>query len=243
MNPTADYDLTVIIPIYNDEKDLPQLFDVLESYTMHATVKVCYLLVNDASSDNSLVLMRECCLRRNGFFYLSLERRTGFTGALKAGIMYVASPLMGFMDANLATSPFDFELLLPRRNDVALVCGIRDHSHDSFFTHLHVKLFSKFRRMVTHDDIVDTTCPLKLGKTKVLQALPWYSGMYCFMPALVKLTGQGVATVMVHYERRSKFKSKTRFLMLSSFSDLFVFMWMKHRYVEPAISETNLARR
>ena len=243
MNPTVDYDLTVVIPVYNDQNDLPDLFNELENYSNHSSVKVCYLFVNDASTDKSLSLIRECCLRRNGFYYLSLERRTGFTGALKAGIMDVASPLIGFLDANLHSTPFDFELLLPRRNDVSLVCGIRDHSKDGFFTHLNVIAFSKLRRMVTHDGIVDTTCPIKLGKTKVLQSLPWYSGMYCFLPALVKLTGHGVATVMVHYQKRMKFKHRQRFMMLSSLTDLFVFIWMKHRYVEPAVAETNLARR
>lgn len=245
MNPTADYELTVVIPVYNEQESLPDLFNALENYHRRASISTCFLFVNDCSTDGSFSLIREWCLRQNGFFYISLEHRSGFTGSIKAGLEKVTSPLTGFIDADLRTSPDDFELLLAKRNDVALVCGIRDHSHDNFFTHMGIIAFSKIRRMITHDDIVDTTCPLKLGKTHILKMLPWFSGMHCFLPALVKLTGHGVATVEVRYQRRMKGKSKRSVIRsaLSGMCDLLVFLWMRRRYIEPAVAESNLIQR
>ena len=85
MNQTADYELSVVIPVYNEQESLHDLFDALIAYKQKASVKVCFLFVNDGSSDNSLNLIKQFCLSATDFYYISLEKRSGLTGALKAG--------------------------------------------------------------------------------------------------------------------------------------------------------------
>ena len=105
MNQTADYELSVVIPVYNEQESLHDLFDALIAYKQKASVKVCFLFVNDGSSDNSLNLIKQFCLSATDFYYISLEKRSGLTGALKAGFSEVKSDWVGYMDADLQDPP------------------------------------------------------------------------------------------------------------------------------------------
>lgn len=58
MNKTSEYELTIIVPIYNEEEGMKALEDKLSAYLKKAKVRSCVLMVNDGSTDNSLPLMR-----------------------------------------------------------------------------------------------------------------------------------------------------------------------------------------
>ena len=111
-NQTARYELTIIVPVYNEADGMPALERALADYLPHALRKACVLFVDDGSTDGSLRLIRDICSRQTDFFFLALARNGGLSGALKAGIDATASPLVGYIDADLQTSPEDFNLLL-----------------------------------------------------------------------------------------------------------------------------------
>ena len=242
MNQTSDYELTVVIPVYNEQESLPDLFTALSSYKQKASVKVSFLFVNDGSSDDLLNLIKQFCMLAADFFYISLEKRSGLTGALKAGFSQVKSDWVGYMDADLQTFPDDFELLLKNRYQGDLICGIRTKRHDSFSKKIQSKLANKIRNLVTHDGILDTNCPLKIGRTELLNSLPLFSGMHRFLPALVKMTGHRVYTIPVRHQERkhgtSKFNLANR--VFSGLEDLLAFAWMRSRYLEPSVAESDL---
>ena len=242
MNPTANYDLTIIIPVFNEQDSFQSLSMALQNYLEKASVKTCVLFVNDASSDQSLTLIRDLCMRNKDFFYISLERRNGISGAVKAALMKINSPFSGYMDADLQTFPDDFEKLLACRFDAGLGCGVRDFSHEGLYVRFVNYMCAHIRHFFTNDYIEDTGCPLKLGRTSLLKTLPWYSGIQYLMPALVQLTGHRVRTVNVRYQRRRYGKSKRNHVgcIFSNLCNLFVFLWMKKRYLDPAVRENNL---
>jgi dolichol-phosphate mannosyltransferase len=242
MNPTLNYELSIIIPVYNEQESFPILAAALQTYIEKASVRACVIFVNDASTDQSLVLIRDFCMRQKDFYYLSLERRNGVSGALKAALMKIKSPFIGYMDADLQTFPDDFEKLLKYRFDAGLVCGVRDFSHESLHVRFVKYFFANIRHMFTGDFIEDTGCPLKIGKTQLLQSLPWYSGIQFLLPALVQLTGNRVRAVNVRYQRRRFGKSKRNHvaMFMSNCCNLLVFMWMKKRYLDPAVRENNI---
>ncbi len=241
-NRSADYFLTIVVPVFNEEESLPRLFSALSDYKRKASVKLCVLFVNDGSADNSLTLIKAACEQEEGFFYLSLAMRCGLTGALKAGFTAAASPWCGYIDADLQTFPEDFELLLPHVNDAQLICGIRAKRHDSLSKKLQSKIANKIRRMVTHDGFTDTNCPLKLIDSKLAKALPLFSGMHRFLPALTLLFGLKVAAIPVRHQERLQGKSKFNLFNrgLSGLCDLLAFVWMRRRFVNPQIGEQNL---
>lgn len=242
MNKTKDYDLCLIVPIYNEEDNIHRLEDELSAYINKSSVKTCVLFVNDGSKDNSLEKIIEISKRNPNFLYISFTRNNGLSAAIKAGIDKAESPFVGYIDADLQTTPEDFELLLPYRNEYELVTGIRAGRKDSFGKKLSSKIANSFRRMMTKDGVEDTGCPLKIIKTDYAKRIPFFTGMHRFLPALILLQQGKIKQIPVrHFERTagvSKYHLWNR--LVSPFMDCFAYRWMKKRYINYKIGSDNL---
>ncbi|NDV83305.1 glycosyltransferase [Bacteroides sp. 51] len=242
MNKTGAYEFCVIVPIYNEEDNMHRLEKELSTYIHSASVKTCILFVDDGSKDQSKLRMQEICDRNDGFFYISFTRNNGLSAAIKAGIDMAQSAYVGYIDADLQTTPADFELLLPHRKDYELVMGIRTGRKDSLGKKLSSKIANNFRRMMTHDGVEDTGCPLKVINATYAKRIPMFTGMHRFLPALIQLQHGKVKQIPVrHFERvagQSKFHLWNR--LISPFMDCFAYRWMKKRYINYAIAVDNL---
>lgn len=241
-NRTRDYRFTVVIPVYNEEENIFVLEKKIRLFLQKSIFSACVVLVNDGSTDNSLNLMKEVCERNDNFFYLSLERNGGLSAALKAGIDYTFSDYLGYIDADLQTDPDDFNLLLPHLNTYDMVIGIRVNRKDSFFKNLQSKIANGFRRMMTHDGVSDTGCPLKVMRTDAAKKMPLFNGMHRFLPALILLQNGRVKQIPVrHYPRvagKSKYHLWNR--LTGPFIDCFAYRWMKKRYINYSVRDSNL---
>lgn len=242
MNPTANYDFTIIVPVYNEEDNAGALEERLAAYLPTAARKACVLFVNDGSKDDSGRRIAEICSRQPDMFYISFERNCGLSAAIKAGFDAAESPLVGYIDADLQTAPEDFNLLLPYAPDFELVMGIRANRKDTGFKRLQSKIANSFRRFMTGDDAVDTGCPLKVLHTDVARRIPMFTGMHRFLPALVGLQEGRVKQVAVrHFPRTagvSKFSLRNR--LIGPTMDCFAFRWMRPRWYNYKIGDTNL---
>lgn len=245
MNRTSNYELTIIVPVYNEEDNMPALEEKLSSYIQQASVSACALFVNDGSTDHSLERMMQICNRQPHFFYCSLKKNSGLSAAMKAGIDQVESKWLGYIDADLQTVPEDFERLLPFASDYELVMGIRANRKDSFFKNLQSKIANGFRRMMTKDKATDTGCPLKIMHTDCAKRIPFFTGMHRFLPALILLQNGRMKEVPVRHFPRvagvSKYHLWNR--LISPFLDCFAYRWMKKRYINYQIKNSNLFDR
>jgi len=242
MNKTGAYDFCIIVPIYNEEDNIYRLEKELSSYIKHAAIRTCVLLVDDGSKDKSKSYIVDICTRNQDFFYISFKENRGLSAAIKAGIDTAESTFVGYIDADLQTTPEDFNFLLPFRNDFALVMGIRKGRKDKLGKRLSSKIANSFRRMMTHDGVEDTGCPLKVIKTEYAKRIPLFNGMHRFLPALIQLQHGKVKQIPVrHFERlagKSKFHLWNR--LVSPFMDCFAFRWMKKRYINYSIGDNNI---
>ncbi len=239
---TSHYELTIIVPIYNEEDNIAALEERLGAYLPTALNRACVLFVDDGSADHSLERLVEICGRHQDFYYLALEHNSGLSAALKAGIEHTESPYVGYMDADLQTAPEDFNLLLPHLKDHELVTGIRANRKDSGFKKLQSKIANAYRRMMTHDGMQDTGCPLKVMHTDYAKRVPLFTGMHRFLPALILMLGGRVEQIPVrHFPRTagvSKFHLSNR--LVAPFMDCFAYRWMKSRTVNYRIAKNNV---
>ena len=243
MNKTEQYKLTIIVPVYNEQDNIIRLESELASFLKISKVKSCVVFVNDGSKDYSQEKLREACLRHDDMFYLSFEENKGLSAALKAGIDYAFSEYIGYIDADLQTAPEDFNLLLDFAADYAMVTGIRTNRKDSFVKRASSEFANRFRRMMTHDGILDTGCPLKVIKTSFAKRIPLFNGMHRFLPALIQLQKNGLVKQIPvqHYQRiagESKYNIWNR--LWDPLNDCFAFRWMKKRYINYTITDTGL---
>lgn len=241
-NKTSLYQLTIVVPVFDEQDNIRKLSQVLSSYTSHSSVSSCVLFVNDGSRDNSLSLIKSECETHDNFFYISLAHNTGLSGAMKAGIDYTESPYVGYMDADMQTTPEDFDLLLEHVKNYELVMGIRANRKDSGFKKLQSKIANGFRRMMTHDNVQDTGCPLKILHTDVAKKIPFFTGMHRFLPALVLLQNGRIKQIPVHHFPRVAGESKYNLWnrLIAPFVDCFAYRWMKKRYINYKVDNSNL---
>lgn len=244
MNKTAEYTFTVLVPFYNEQDNILNIEKELKAFMAASVVpSVCVLFVNDGSKDNGMALVEEVCARNPHFYYISLAKNTGLSGAIKAGFDNCYSEFVGYIDADLQTSPMDFNLLLPYAKEYPLVMGIRANRKDSFFKNLQSKIANGFRRMMTKDTAIDTGCPLKVLQTAYAKRIPMFTGMHRFFPALIQLQegGKMMQIPVRHFPRMagvSKYHLWNR--LIAPFKDCFAYRWMKKRYINYSIGQTNM---
>jgi dolichol-phosphate mannosyltransferase len=241
-NQTKNYEFTILIPVYNEEENIYFLEEKLQHFLPQSLYPACVVFVNDGSTDDSLNRIRQICERNSDFFYLSLEKNGGLSAALKAGIDYTFSTYVGYMDADLQTDPEDFNLLLKEIEAYEMVTGIRANRKDSFFKNLQSKIANGFRRMMTHDGVSDTGCPLKVMHTDAAKKMPLFNGMHRFLPALILLQNGKVKQIPVRHYPRMAGKSKYHLWnrLTGPFIDCFAYRWMKKRYINYAVNDSNL---
>lgn len=232
--------ITILVPVYNEEDGITRLVDTFTEYIeTTCSVPLSVLLINDGSTDRSLEKIKEACETNSSFNYISLAENRGLSTAIKAGFDYVTTPWVGYIDADLQTTPFDFELLFAKMNEADAVVGYRQNRQDTTSKRIQSKIANWIRRQLINDGIIDTGCPLKIVKTEVAQKLPFFNGMHRFIPALVQLVGGTVIQVPIqHFERihgQSKFNLLNR--SIGPLHDAFGYRWMKSRMIDYNIQE------
>ncbi len=242
MNKTANYRLTIIVPVYNEEGNIRRLEKELGDFLKIARISSCVLFVNDGSKDQSGKLLKDICHGHPDFYYLELAKNGGLSAAMKAGIDHCNSEFVGYIDADLQTTPEDFNLLLTHVEDYEMVMGIRTGRKDSFIKNMSSRIANGFRRSMTHDGVEDTGCPLKILRTDYAKRIPFFTGMHRFLPALIQLQNGKVKQMPVRHFPRMAGKSKYNLCnrLVGPFKDCFAYRWMKKRYINYEVAENNL---
>ena len=237
------YQFTVVVPVYNEQDNILRLENELSSFVETAKMKTCILFVDDGSTDDSAKMLRETCSRNEAMFYILFAQNKGLSAALKAGIDHTFTEYTGYIDADLQTAPEDFNLLLEYAPQYAMTMGIRTGRKDGFVKRISSKIANGFRRMMTNDGIADTGCPLKVIKTEYAKRIPFFTGMHRFLPALIQLQEGGtVKEIPVRHFPRTAGVSKYHLWnrLLGPLKDCFAYRWMKKRYINYSVAESNL---
>lgn len=233
-------EFTIIIPVYNEAENLLRVEKALLDYLLIASKTTTILFVNDGSTDESETLISEICQRNNDFHFISFEKNSGLSAALKAGFDWVESPLLGYFDSDLQTTPEDFNLLLEYIEEYDLVTGIRTGRKDDFIKNVSSKIANGIRRLFTQDGMLDTGCPLKVIKTDYAKRIPMFNGLHRFLPAMILLQKGRVHQIPVrHFPRiggKGKFGVWNR--IFGPLSACFVYLWMRRNYIRYEIKKT-----
>lgn len=237
-----DFELTVIIPVYNEEDNLERVYQQMSKFMEIALKKTKVLFVNDGSKDGSLAKIKEICSRTNSFTYCSFDRNYGLSAAIKAGFDHSDTPLTGYIDADLQTAPEDFNVLMGYTDSYDLVTGVRQNRKDSLVKNVSSLLANGIRRAFTHDGMDDTGCPLKIVKTDFAKRIPMFNGLHRFLPAMVLLQHGRVVQVPVRHFPRIAGKSKYNLWnrLFGPLMDCFAYLWMKKKYINYKVAEAKL---
>lgn len=139
--------ISVIIPIYNEEENLPILYQKLDEVAVQFAYDFEFIFIDDGSSDGSLRIIRELSMKDNRIKALSLSRNFGSHSACLAGLMYSNGDVCTFISADLQDPPeLIHQLINEWRSGYEVVIGVREWEKDSgqFFQRLYYRLVRKF---------------------------------------------------------------------------------------------------
>lgn len=230
---TMTESLTIIVPVYNEEESLPAFFSEMDALLDKCPIACRILFVNDGSSDGSQQLLSVRCHKSSTYTYIRLDRNYGLSTAIKAGIDHCNTSLVGYIDADLQTSPLDFMTYLEFFPEYDMVNGIRQKRKDSLVKRISSKVANRYRRLMIDDNIADSCCPLKIMKTSFARNMPFFNGMHRFMPALVQLQGGKIKQIPISHFPRYAGTSKYHLFnrLIGPFFDTLAFRWMRSRYI------------
>lgn len=234
-----NFELTIIIPVYNEEGNLDRVHHEMRQFLSISKKKAKILFVNDGSKDNSQTLIEKSCKDNEEFTFITFEKNTGLSAAIKAGFDYADTPWVGYIDADLQTAPEDFNILMEYTDEFDLVTGVRSNRKDSFTKNMSSKIANRIRRAFTNDGMDDTGCPLKVIRTDMAKKIPMFNGLHRFLPAMILLQNGKVKQIPVrHFERIagvSKFNLWNR--LLGPLQDCFAYLWMKKKYINYSVAK------
>ena len=203
-------DLSVVIPVYNEEEGLPTLFARL--YPALDALKVGYevIFVNDGSRDRSAALLREQFARRPDVTrVVLLNGNFGQHLAIMAGFERTRGERVVTLDADLQNPPEEIPKLLAKMDEgYDYVGGVRSERHDNAFRRFGSRAMNRLRERITRIRMTDQGCMLRAYSRAIIDAINACREVSTFIPALAYTFAHRPTEVEVAHESRAAGTSK-----------------------------------
>ncbi|HJV67073.1 MAG TPA: glycosyltransferase family 2 protein [Geomonas sp.] len=197
-------DLSIVVPIYNEEENIPVLHSRISEALVGARLEYELILVDDGSADNSYSALKVLAGKDSRVKVVKLRRNFGQTAAMAAGFDLASGRVVIPMDGDLQNDPLDIPLLMEKIDEgYDVVSGWRKDRKDTFINRkLPSMIANGFISKMTGVHLHDYGCTLKAYRRDVLEDVNLYGEMHRFVPALAHQVGAKVTEMPVrHHER------------------------------------------
>ena len=238
---TAQPELSVVFPVFNEEENIPILLEEIASAMRGQPWSYEMVAVDDGSRDRSLEVLRQSRAKYPNLRVLTFEKNSGQTAALDAAWRAARGKYVVSLDADLQNDPADIPTMMRKLRDSGadMVIGVRINRQDSWGKKMQSRIGNGVRNWITGDQITDTGCSLKLVKREAIDRLSLYTGMHRFLPTLVRMRGYEVVEMPVNHRRRrfgtSKYGAMNR--AMRGLVDCLAVRWMSKRVLDYRVKE------
>jgi glycosyltransferase involved in cell wall biosynthesis len=203
-------DLSVVIPIRNEEPNLSELYrEFTETLTAWGRPYEL-VLVDDGSTDRSFAILAELQAKDPRVRVIRFRRNFGQTAAFAAGFKYARGALIVTADGDLQNDPRDIARMVEMITEGAdIVCGWRKDRKDTLITRrVPSMLANRLISWATGVRLHDYGCSLKVFRAEVVKPLKLYGEMHRFLPAIASELGVTIREVVVNHRARQHGASK-----------------------------------
>ncbi|MGB5226191.1 MAG: glycosyltransferase family 2 protein [Arenicellales bacterium] len=236
-------DLSVVIPVQNEEENIRLLIDEVRQ-SLDGVLDYELIYVNDGSTDSTLEILEDY---RSGFPLLRIfshQTGAGQSTAVRTGIIHAKSPVIATLDGDGQNDPADIPalyqaLIANADTGVVLVNGYRKERKDTFIKRISSKLANAIRGWLLDDDTPDTGCGLKVFSRQAYLEIPFFDHLHRFLPAMMINGGGKVMSVEVNHRERQLGSSHYGFFdrLWVGIFDLMGVIWLKSRTTHPVVTE------
>src|SRR3989338_6557172 len=203
-------DLSVVIPVYNEEQGLQSLFDRLYPALDKLGLAYEIVFINDGSRDRSAAILREQFQKRTDVTRVILfNGNFGQHMAIMAGFEHSRGQRVVTLDADLQNPPEDTGLLLGKMDEGHDHVGsIRRQRSDSWWRHVASRAMNNLRERITHIKMTDQGCMFRAYDRRIVGAINSCKEVNTFIPALAYTFARNPAEVVVGHDERAAGESK-----------------------------------
>jgi glycosyltransferase involved in cell wall biosynthesis len=184
-------DISVVVPLYNEEESLPELCAWIDKVTSDNNFSYEIILVDDGSTDNSWAVIETLTSGNPNIKGIKFQRNYGKSAALNEGFKASKGDVVITMDADLQDSPDEIPALrkMILEDNYDLVSGWKKKRYDPLSKTLPTKLFNAVTSRTSGIKLHDFNCGLKAYKSKVVKSIEVYGEMHRYIPVLAKWAG------------------------------------------------------
>jgi undecaprenyl-phosphate 4-deoxy-4-formamido-L-arabinose transferase len=210
MNTTPNPEVSVIVPVYNEEDGLQALYDRLYPALDALGTSYEIVFINDGSRDRSAAILRQQWEKRPDVTrVILLAANAGQHMAIMAGFEKCRGRIVVTLDADLQNPPEEIgKLVAKMREGYDCVGSIRTNRHDSAFRRYASKAMNHIRERITHVKMTDQGCMLRAYSRQVIDAINSCEEVNTFIPALAYTLAQNPTEIEVAHEERHAGESK-----------------------------------
>ncbi len=205
---TGSYSLAFVLPVHNEEKNLPELYAKIREVCRQQGYTYEVIFVDDGSTDGSFAEITKIAQGDSNVRAVQFRRNFGQTAAMSIGIRTSRAPYIVTLDSDLQNDPADVPAMLKKMEEgFDVVSGWRKSRQDNLLKTIPSRIANRLISHVTGVRISDFGCTLKVYKREYLEGVPLYGEMHRFMPVFAAWHGAKVAELPVHHNPRQHGKS------------------------------------
>jgi glycosyltransferase involved in cell wall biosynthesis len=206
----AELDVSIVIPLYNEEDNIPTLYEQLTAVLSTLGRSYEILIVDDGSKDKSYDLLKELHEKDPHIHVIRFRRNFGQTAAFSAGFEYARGEVIITMDADLQNDPADIPRMLAKMDEgYDVVSGWRVDRKDPYLSRrLPSMIANRLISETTSVHLHDYGCSLKAYRADVVKNINLYGELHRFIPAIASWQGTRIAELPVNHRARKFGKSK-----------------------------------
>ena len=205
-------DISVVVPLYNEEESLPELFAWIKRVMDAHNFSYEVIFVNDGSTDHSWDVIEKLSKKNKEVKGVKFRRNYGKSPALFCGFKRAEGDVVITMDADLQDSPDEIPELyrMITEDGLDLVSGWKQKRYDPLSKTIPTKLFNATARAVSGiHNLHDFNCGLKAYRREVVKNIEVYGEMHRYIPYLAKNAGfNKIGEKVVHHQARKYGKTK-----------------------------------
>jgi glycosyltransferase involved in cell wall biosynthesis len=205
-------DISVVIPLYNEEESIPELYAWIERVMAENKFSYEVIFISDGSTDRSWDLICELKEKSDHVKGIKFRRNYGKSPALYCGFEEAQGDVVITMDADLQDSPDEIPELykMIKEDGYDLVSGWKKVRYDSKIAkNIPSKFFNWTTRRMSGIKLHDFNCGLKAYRNEVVKNIQVYGEMHRYIPVIAKMNGfTHIGEKVVHHQKRKYGSSK-----------------------------------
>jgi polyisoprenyl-phosphate glycosyltransferase len=202
-------DLSVIIPVYNEELNVPLLYERLVEVVKKLNMTYEFVFVNDGSRDYTLEKLRSLAALDSHVKYIDLSRNFGHQIAVTAGLNFSNGKRVVIIDADLQDPPELIAEMYKKMNEGwnVVYARRRRRKGESFFKLITARVFYRLLKSITSVDIPVDTGDFRIMDRKVVEVLNRMPEQHKFIRGMVSWVG--FKQTYIEYDRDQRHSGKT----------------------------------